>query len=48
MPLDRQQQVIDDDAHRLHPPAACSAELAGLPVLAAEANDEGRRRRGGA
>jgi hypothetical protein len=38
MPLDRQKQVIDAMRARLHPPAGIDAELAGLPVLAAEAN----------
>jgi hypothetical protein len=38
MPLDRQEQVIDAMRARLHPPAGIDAELAGLPVLAAEAN----------
>jgi predicted RND superfamily exporter protein len=38
MPLDRQEQVIDGMRARLHPPAGIDAELAGLPVLAAEAN----------
>jgi hydrophobe/amphiphile efflux-3 (HAE3) family protein len=39
MPLDRQQQVISAMRSGLHPPAGVSAQLAGLPVLAAEAND---------
>jgi hypothetical protein len=38
MPLDRQQQVIEEMRRRLHPPAGVTAQLAGLPVLAAEAN----------
>ena len=38
MPLDRQEQVIAAMRDRLHPPAGIDAELAGLPVLAAEAN----------
>jgi hypothetical protein len=38
MPLDRQEQVIDAMRARLHPPAGIDAELAGLPVLAAQAN----------
>jgi hydrophobe/amphiphile efflux-3 (HAE3) family protein len=38
MPLDRQDQVIQAMRERLHPPAGIDAELAGLPVLAAEAN----------
>lgn len=40
MPLDRQKAVLDDLKQRLHPPKGVSASLAGLPVLAAEANDE--------
>jgi hydrophobe/amphiphile efflux-3 (HAE3) family protein len=39
MPLDRQEQVIRAMRAELHPPAGVSARLAGLPVLAAEAND---------
>jgi len=38
MPLSRQQSVIDYMRSHLHPPAGVSAQLAGLPVLAAEAN----------
>ena len=38
MPLDRQEDVIAAMRDRLHPPAGIDAELAGLPVLAAEAN----------
>ncbi|MFL5825631.1 MAG: MMPL family transporter, partial [Thermoleophilaceae bacterium] len=38
MPLDRQKQVIDDIERRLDPPAGVHASVAGLPVLAAEAN----------
>ncbi|HEY2770191.1 MAG TPA: MMPL family transporter [Solirubrobacteraceae bacterium] len=38
MPLSEQQQVIDYMRSRLHPPAGVSAQLAGLPVIAAEAN----------
>jgi hydrophobe/amphiphile efflux-3 (HAE3) family protein len=38
MPLDRQEQVIAAMRDRLRPPAGIDAELAGLPVLAAEAN----------
>ncbi|MFL5895322.1 MAG: efflux RND transporter permease subunit [Thermoleophilaceae bacterium] len=40
MPLDRQKQVIDDLRSRLKPPAGVNAALAGLPVLAADANHE--------
>jgi hypothetical protein len=38
MPLDQQQDVIDTMRAQLHPPAGVTAELAGLPVLAAQAN----------
>ncbi|MFL5831245.1 MAG: efflux RND transporter permease subunit [Solirubrobacteraceae bacterium] len=38
MPLAKQQRVIDYMNAQLHPPAGVSARLAGLPVLAAEAN----------
>ncbi len=38
MPLSRQQRVIDYMRSQLHPPAGITAQLAGLPVLAAEAN----------
>jgi len=38
MPLSRQQQVIDYMRSQLHPPAGVAARLAGLPVLAAQAN----------
>jgi hypothetical protein len=38
MPLSKQQQVIDYMNSQLHPPPGVSARLAGLPVLAAEAN----------
>ncbi|MEA2321851.1 MAG: uncharacterized protein QOD81_1701 [Solirubrobacteraceae bacterium] len=39
MPLERQQEVIAEMRRRLDPPAGVQAQLAGLPVLAAEAND---------
>lgn len=39
MPLDRQQAVIEDVERRLDPPEGVTANVAGLPVLAAEAND---------
>jgi uncharacterized protein len=39
MPLDRQEQVISAMRRQLHPPPGVQAQLAGLPVLAAEAND---------
>ena len=38
MPLDEQQALIDDMRSRLDPPKGVQARLAGLPVLAAEAN----------
>jgi hydrophobe/amphiphile efflux-3 (HAE3) family protein len=38
MPLVRQQRVIDYMRSQLHPPPGVSARLAGLPVLAAQAN----------
>jgi len=40
MPLDRQKRVIDDIRSKLHPPAGVTADVVGLPVLAAEANAE--------
>ena len=39
MPLERQQQVISEMRRRLDLPPGVEAQLAGLPVLAAEAND---------
>ena len=38
MPLSRQQRVIDYMRSHLHPPSGVHAELAGLPVLAAQAD----------
>jgi hypothetical protein len=38
MPLSRQQQVLEYMRSRLHPPPGTTAALAGLPVLAAQAN----------
>jgi predicted RND superfamily exporter protein len=38
MPLERQQEVLEGMRDRLDPPPGVSAQLAGLPVLAAEAN----------
>jgi uncharacterized protein len=38
MPLERQNEVIEGMRGRLKPPAGVRAQLAGLPVLAAEAN----------
>lgn len=38
MPLDDQKRLIDDMRAQLDPPRGVTAELAGLPVLAADAN----------
>jgi hydrophobe/amphiphile efflux-3 (HAE3) family protein len=38
MPLAKQQRVIDYMRSQLHPPTGVTAQLAGLPVLAAQAN----------
>ena len=38
MPLSRQQQLIEYMRAHLHPPSGVSASLAGLPVLAAQAD----------
>jgi hydrophobe/amphiphile efflux-3 (HAE3) family protein len=38
MPLSRQQGVIDYMRAQLHPPPGVTAQLAGVPVLAAQAN----------
>ncbi len=38
MPLSRQQRVIDYMRSQLHPPPGVTAQLAGLPVLAAQAD----------
>jgi hydrophobe/amphiphile efflux-3 (HAE3) family protein len=40
MPLDQQKRVVDDLRARLKPPPGVTAGLAGVPVLAADANDE--------
>jgi uncharacterized protein len=40
MPLDRQKDVIDDIESRLDPPEGVDAAVVGLPVLAADANDQ--------
>jgi uncharacterized protein len=40
MPLDEQKRVIDDLRAGLEPPPGVTAGLAGLPVLAADANHE--------
>jgi predicted RND superfamily exporter protein len=40
MPLDEQKHVIDDLRAHLKPPPGVTAGLAGLPVLAADANHE--------
>jgi hydrophobe/amphiphile efflux-3 (HAE3) family protein len=39
MPLDRQNEVVDDIKRRLDPPKGVEASVVGLPVLAAEANE---------
>ena len=49
MPLDRQHDVIQDMRRQLHPPTGVKAQLAGLPVLAAEGSAQlssGSRRLG--
>ena len=38
MPLDRQKRVVDDIRSSLNPPPGVTAAVAGLPVLAADAN----------
>jgi hydrophobe/amphiphile efflux-3 (HAE3) family protein len=38
MPLDEQQRVVEAMRAELHPPPGVSAQLAGLPVIAAQAN----------
>jgi hydrophobe/amphiphile efflux-3 (HAE3) family protein len=38
MPLDRQQQVINEVRSKLHPPVGVTAAVTGLPVLAAQGN----------
>jgi hydrophobe/amphiphile efflux-3 (HAE3) family protein len=38
MPLAKQQRVLDYMSSQLHPPPGVTARLAGLPVLAAQAN----------
>jgi uncharacterized protein len=40
MPLDRQQEVIEEIKSRLNPPKGVDADVVGLPVLAAEANEK--------
>ncbi|MGZ4201815.1 MAG: MMPL family transporter [Thermoleophilaceae bacterium] len=40
MPLDQQKKVIDDIRSKLNPPPGVTADVVGLPVLAAEANHE--------
>ena len=40
MPLDEQEALIDEIRAELDPPAGVSAEVVGLPVLAADANSE--------
>jgi len=39
VPLDRQQEIFDDMRARLKPPPGVKAELGGLPVLVAGANE---------
>jgi predicted RND superfamily exporter protein len=39
MPLDRQQEIVADMRRRLRPPPGVTARMAGLQVLAAQAND---------
>jgi predicted RND superfamily exporter protein len=39
VPLDRQQEIFDEMRARLKPPPGVTAELGGLPVLVAGAND---------
>jgi hydrophobe/amphiphile efflux-3 (HAE3) family protein len=38
--LDTQKKIVDDIRAELDPPAGVSADVAGLPVLAAESNDK--------
>jgi hydrophobe/amphiphile efflux-3 (HAE3) family protein len=38
MPLDKQKELIDDMRAQLDPPAGVDADVAGLPVLAADTN----------
>jgi hydrophobe/amphiphile efflux-3 (HAE3) family protein len=40
MPLDKQKKLIDDIRSQLKPPPGVTANVVGLPVLAAEANAE--------
>jgi predicted RND superfamily exporter protein len=40
MSLDHQKKVIDDIKRRLNPPPGVTADVVGLPVLAAEANHQ--------
>jgi hydrophobe/amphiphile efflux-3 (HAE3) family protein len=40
MPLDRQQRVVEAMRAELHPPPGVQARLAGLPVIAAQADAE--------
>ena len=40
MPLDEQEQLIDEIRGELDPPPGVSAEVVGLPVLAADANSQ--------
>ena len=40
MSLDEQQRVIEQMRSSLHPPAGVSAQLVGLPVLAAQSGSQ--------
>ena len=40
MPLDKQKELVDDMRARLDPPRGVEAEVAGLPVLAADAHGD--------
>lgn len=40
MPLDEQEALVEDIRDELDPPAGVTAEVVGLPVLAADANSE--------
>ncbi|CAA9524648.1 MAG: protein export membrane protein [uncultured Solirubrobacteraceae bacterium] len=40
MPLERQYEVMQEMRRRLDPPDGVNAQLAGLPILAAEANEQ--------
>ena len=40
MPLDKQKDLVDDMRAQLDPPKGVDAQLAGLPVLAADAHSQ--------